>query len=64
MAHQLAEGVRGELVPLPGKKSGWACRIIVGRTHKATVADPENLTKDGALWAAKMWIIMYKPSLA
>lgn len=42
-------------VKLPGRKAGYACRIFVGGSHVATVADPERSTREAALAVALAW---------
>lgn len=51
------------LVKLPGKKSGYCCKIYVNRVHVATVADPENGSREAAQKAATRWNKYYRRKL-
>jgi hypothetical protein len=62
VAEDAGNGVTAVPVRLPGK-AGWACKIIVDGKHVATVADPDDDSRDAALWEARMWAIMYKDTL-
>lgn len=42
-------------VKLPGKKSGYACKIFLKGRHVATVAHPMRSCQDGAREAAYSW---------
>jgi hypothetical protein len=44
-----------EPVKLPGRKSGYACKIWHRGRHVATVADPDRESREGALAAAYAW---------
>jgi hypothetical protein len=43
------------IVKLPGKKSGYACKIFLRGRHVATVANPKRKCQEGAREAAYMW---------
>jgi len=43
-------------VKLPGRKSGWACKIFHRRTHVATTSKPEGCpSRESAIDAAYAW---------
>ena len=47
--------IKPEPVKLAGRKSGYACKIYIKGAHVATVADPENSSREGAIAAALRW---------
>lgn len=51
------------LVKLPGKNSGFCCKIFIRGMHVATVADPESGTRDAAQKAATTWNKTYRRKL-
>lgn len=60
MAEDVGQKVVAQLTRLPGKHGGWAAKLYIGSRHVATVCDPEDDSRDAALWTARMWAIMYK----
>lgn len=50
-------------VKLPGRKSGYACKIFINGSHVATVADPSSSSREAALAAASYWERKYKKIL-
>lgn len=60
MSHDLGQGYKAELVKLPGRKSGYAAKIIKGQRHVATISDPDDDSREGVLMQCRMWMIMYK----
>ena len=59
MKHDVGNGLRAEVVALKGK-GGYVAAIYQGSRHLATVADPEDSTRDGALMQARIWGIEFK----
>lgn len=59
----LGKGCTAHTVRLPGKAAGWAAKVYVNRRHVATVADPADNSAEAAMWAARMWMIMYREDL-
>lgn len=53
-----------EPVKLPGRKSGYACKVWVRGRHVATVADPDRSSRESALEVAEAWKKNYAGQLA
>jgi len=55
--------MKTSVVKLPGKNSGYCCKIYINGRHVATVADPERTTREGANEAARHWGRKYRKLL-
>jgi len=55
--------VKTSIVKLPGKNSGYACKIFIRGRWVATVSDPEKTTREAAQAAATSWNKKYRRKL-